>query len=109
MPRQSRVLGHLRFPGEKTRYSFRFGRLNFLPVGDGLFACDDDSIVRAAAFENFHVHPGIATSMRTVLKSISVTTAALLAAPLDVCAGISAPGSTQRFVITPENGAVILA
>ena len=52
---------------------------------------------------------GIATSMRTVLKSISVTTAALLDVLLEVAAGMSAPGSTQRFVITPENGAVIFA
>ena len=47
--------------------------------------------------------------MRTVLKSINVTTAALFDVLLDVGAGMSAPGSTQRFVITPENGAAIFA
>jgi hypothetical protein len=35
-------------------------------------------------------------------KSITVTTAAFCAALPDVAAGTKAPGSTARFVMTPE-------
>jgi len=52
---------------------------------------------------------GIATSIRTRLKSISVTTAALSPERLEVAAGMNAPGSTHRFVTTPEKGAVSFA
>ena len=113
---RSRIHARQQVAGWVWQIDFREHRFRF--IERTRIACDrsvemparqfiDGDAHRQTIFDPRNFGSGTAICTRTVEESTMVTMAAFCGTLPEVAAGMNAPGSTNRCVTTPENGAVI--